>query len=336
MAAYSFIGETPFSENEILQNEVTREEISEDKAYNDKALNNHPIIVWTTDHENIMIDWADKAICYKWMHQRAHAIYSNKNTMFTIPVIIMSTLTGTANFAQDRIPPEYLNMATMIIGAINLFAGILTTIQQYLKISELNESHRVSAISWGKFYRNIKTEICKSPLESSPVNAALKHSKEEFDRLTETSPSIPTYIVEMFIKDFSGGEPQLDEHGNEINLTRKQKIFNELKKPDICGDIETTANYLYIRKVVARPYINPAVSLARLEKKALEYKKNIIEEFIKKFQNQRKRMPTKDEIIDNLDNDSIQMELIESVYSDMNSNSAILTITSQISPDEFV
>jgi hypothetical protein len=338
MALYLSSAETSFSE--LFPNEVILEETSEDKVYNDKIYNdkayekNYHMIAWSPDHETIMIDWADKAICYKWMHQRAHAIYSNKNTMFTIPVIIMSTLTGTANFAQDRIPADYLNMATMIIGAINLFAGILTTIQQYLKISELNESHRVSAISWGKFYRNIKTEICKSPLERSPVNATLKHSKEEFDRLTETSPSIPTYIVDMFIKDFSGGQPQLDEHGNEINLTRKQKIFSDLKKPDICGEIETTANYLYIRKDT-RPYINPAVSLARLQKKKLECKKNSIEDFIKTFQEQRKRIPTKDEILDNLDNDSIQMELIESVYSDLTAKN-ILTIASEISSDEIV
>jgi hypothetical protein len=295
-----------------------------------------PYIEWTCEHENIMIDWADKAICYKWMHQRSHATYSKKNTMFTIPVIIMSTLTGTANFAQDRIPSEYLNMATMIIGAVNLIAGILTTIQQYLKISELNEAHRVSSISWGKFYRNIKIEISKSPLERSPVLTALKHSKEEFDRLIETSPSLPNYIVEKFIESFSGGEPQIDERGNEINLTRKQKIFSELKKPDICGEIETTANYLYIRKEIPKKMINPAISLAILEKKALEYKKNIIEDFIKNFQNQRKRIPTKDEIIDNLDNDSIQMELIENVYSDLSSKNVILTITSEIMEDETV
>ena len=29
------------------------------------------------------------------------------NTWFTIPVIIMSTLTGTANFAQDKFPDNY-------------------------------------------------------------------------------------------------------------------------------------------------------------------------------------------------------------------------------------
>ena len=68
---------------------------------------------------------------------------------FTIPVIIMSTFTGTANFAQERIPPEYVNVFTMGIGSISLVAGIITTIQQFLKISEMCESHRVSSICVG-------------------------------------------------------------------------------------------------------------------------------------------------------------------------------------------
>ena len=44
----------------------------------------------------------------------------------------MSTLTGTANFAQERIPEIYRGWYSIIIGSINIFAGILTTIQQFL------------------------------------------------------------------------------------------------------------------------------------------------------------------------------------------------------------
>ena len=51
--------------------------------------------------------------------------------MFTIPVIIMSTLTGTANFAQERVPENYQAIYSIIIGSINIFAGIITTIQQF-------------------------------------------------------------------------------------------------------------------------------------------------------------------------------------------------------------
>ena len=78
-----------------------------------------PIIKWSPQHETILVEWADKATCYKWLHEKAHREFARKNRWFTIPVIIMSTFTGTANFAQDRIPPEYINAATMGIGTIN-------------------------------------------------------------------------------------------------------------------------------------------------------------------------------------------------------------------------
>ena len=61
-----------------------------------------PYVEWTSDHELILVEWADKAMCYRWLHGKSHQHFSKANTWFTIPVIIMSTLTGTANFAQDK------------------------------------------------------------------------------------------------------------------------------------------------------------------------------------------------------------------------------------------
>ncbi len=69
--------------------------------------------------------------------------------MFTIPVIIISTVTGTANFAQEHFPDHRATMA-MIIGGFNIMAAIITTISQFLKIAEVNESHRVATLSWGR------------------------------------------------------------------------------------------------------------------------------------------------------------------------------------------
>jgi hypothetical protein len=130
-----------------------------------------PYIEWSSDHEAILVDWADKALCYRWLHSKSHNNYSRLNIWFTIPVIIMSTVTGTANFAQDRIPSQYVSLFTAIVGTINLLAGILTTIQQFLKIGELNESHRVSSIAWGKFSRNIKKSLnFKQAFLTQPLN----------------------------------------------------------------------------------------------------------------------------------------------------------------------
>ena len=93
---------------------------------------------WSAEHESILIEWADKAMCYRWLHARSNAKFSYLTKMFTVPVIIISTLTGTANFAQDRVPKEYLNYFVMSIGGLNILAGIISTIQQFLKINELN------------------------------------------------------------------------------------------------------------------------------------------------------------------------------------------------------
>ena len=116
-------------------------------------------VEWTQEHEQILIEWADKAMCYRWLHAKANAMYSSLNTWYTIPVIVISTLTGTANFAQERVPIQYQNLFVMIVGGFNILAGIITTIQQFLKITQLNEAHRVSSIAWDKFYRNIKIEL---------------------------------------------------------------------------------------------------------------------------------------------------------------------------------
>ena len=96
-------------------------------------------VEWTPEHEQILIEWADKAMCYRWLHSKANAMFSNLNTWYTIPVIVISTLTGTANFAQERVPPQYQNLFVMVVGGFNILAGIITTIQQFLKITQLNE-----------------------------------------------------------------------------------------------------------------------------------------------------------------------------------------------------
>ena len=55
---------------------------------------------WDNQHELILKKWGEVAACYSWMHDRAYRQYKVKNMHYAIPVIILSTLTGTANFAQ--------------------------------------------------------------------------------------------------------------------------------------------------------------------------------------------------------------------------------------------
>lgn len=187
--------------------------MSSELSQNNVKIDEKRLNGWTIEHENVFIEWSDKAMCYRWLHSKSYKNYSFRNAWFTIPVIIMSTITGTANFAQERFPPQYKVMAQMLIGGINIIAGILTTIQQFLKITELNEAHRVSAVSWGKFVRNVTVILAKSPTEreNTPIEL-LNRYKEEFDRLMEISPDIEDKVLIKF-KEVIYNKEKDDEEG---------------------------------------------------------------------------------------------------------------------------
>ena len=206
-------------------------------------------VQWSPENEKIAVEWCDIAKCYKWLHTRAHQKFSYMHAWFTIPAIILSTISGTASFAQGSLPISMQTMAPMVIGSVNIFIGILTTIQQYLKISEYNESHRVSAIAWDKFARNIRIELAKHPDErSSDAGQFLKTNRDEFDRMMETSPSIPMSVTKEFLETFSGeNQSCLDccskkkssdkKIKKDDAMKKKAAMFEKLKKPDVCNII---------------------------------------------------------------------------------------------------
>lgn len=218
-----------FEEDKISDITDTEKQDKQDKQEEKLKKNHQKKIEWSPENEEIMVEWCDVAQCYKWLNNRAHIGYSKQHAWYTIPAIILSTVSGTASFAQTSLPEQAQHYAPVVIGTINIFIGILTTIQQYLKISELNESHRVSSIAWDKFARNIRIELAKKPEERLDAGTFLKHCRDEYDRLMETSPSISEYIIRAFYAAFQGKE------GSE-----KRRIFEELKKPDICDTIVTS------------------------------------------------------------------------------------------------
>jgi hypothetical protein len=265
---------------------------------------NQTTIEWTPEHENILIEWADKAMCYRWLHSKANVMYSALNAWYTIPVIVISTLTGTANFAQERVPLKYQNFYVMIVGGFNILAGIITTIQQFLKITQLNEAHRVSSIAWDKFYRNIKIELAKHPSERIDPKQMLKMSKEEFDRLIETSPNIPEKIVTQFKVNF---------------LT--QETFDKIIKPEICDILVPTTEYRnpwYTDENRAKDLNeNMKLQLTKVNKirKQNELNKKIVYDFIKLFNNLNNREPMESEIIDNL-KEKINVDAIKKILDE--------------------
>ena len=178
---------------------------------------------WTKEQEELLAEWSEKATCYRWLHSRSEKLYRKRNYTFTIPVIILSTLTGTANFAMDSfVPEEHKQTAMAAVGSVNIFAGILSTLQNFLRYAELMEAHRQSEVLWSKFGRNIAIELTLEPKRRKNADDFLKTCRQEYDQLIESSPTIDDPIIYQF-----------------------KKVFKKatLKKPDICNGLDECKIY---------------------------------------------------------------------------------------------
>jgi len=168
---------------------------------NNKGMKDTPKI-WNDTEVKVLKKWGEQAASYRVLHNRAYRKYKYLTALFTIPVIIISTVTGTANFSQGtivQIYPSFELYLPLVIGALNLISGIITTIGQFLRVSELNEANRNASISYGKFARNISTELSLPPNERTYSGLDfIQICRNEMDRLIEQSPEIPMKIINKF------------------------------------------------------------------------------------------------------------------------------------------
>jgi len=177
---------------------------------------------WTREIEVLMAEWADKAVCYRWMHEKTERIFYRADMGFMFPVIILSTITGAGNFALDSVlsDPDHKKYAQLGLGGLSILTGIISTIGNRLGYGGRSEAHKGAAVQWGKFQRLIAIELAMHPNERIDCMGFLKMCRAELDRLIEQSPTIPESVIQACKKEFAK--------------------YPKVRKPEIIGDIEKT------------------------------------------------------------------------------------------------
>lgn len=214
---------------------------------------------WTKEQEELMAGWADIGACYRWMHDKYEKKASASNMWITVPVIVLSTLTGSASFIMNSVLGDNMNAqkyAQIGIGGVSIFTGILTTLGNFFRYAQSSEANRVASLSWGKFQRQIAIELALHPVDRLDSMDFLKICRAELDRLIEQSPPIPDEIITAFEKEFCN-TPRLKKpdiaHGIDhtdifkdtnsnikklivdatIMLKQKKKVWHEAMMPDV-------------------------------------------------------------------------------------------------------
>jgi hypothetical protein len=182
-------------------------------------------LLWTREQEELLKDWCDIANCFRWLHEQSSFKYRKINNRIALPVIVLSTLTGTANFGmKSLVPAGVQQLASAFVGGVNIFCGILTTIQTYFRYAELTEGHSSASKMWSKFQRLINIELAIEPSKRRHPNDFLKFCIDEYDKLKELSPTIPKDIAAEF----------------KVKFKKTSNVF----KPDIYDHLGQTLTYI--------------------------------------------------------------------------------------------
>ena len=187
--------------------------------------------LWQREHEHILSRISDQALCYHWLTNKSMKVYKFYDMLFTIPVILISTISGTANFAQMQISEEYRNSALMITGAFNIFGGVLHTLHQYVKISEKVEKFRHNSEEWLKLHHFLKFELSRRPTERISPGKLLREASTNFEKFVSRCPEIPDRIIEEFKDTYQGCS-----------------TFNIITKPEICNFLAGTEQYIFTQE----------------------------------------------------------------------------------------
>ena len=178
-------------------------------------------ISWNHELEKLLAEEGEKALGSSWIHGQCEAYYASRNQMITIPCVILSTLSGAGSIGSQTMFSDGKS-ASLSIGAISIFVGILQTLGSFWSFAKQQEAHRNADIQWSKLHRFIAVEMTLPRNERIQAQDMLKICRESIERLCETSPLVPPHVLKEFVDKFG-------------------KTYQDVAVPDIANGLKRIA-----------------------------------------------------------------------------------------------
>ena len=169
-------------------------------------------ISWTVVLEEYFAQTGEKSNGLSIMHKKAESIFTRRKVYIDLPVIVGSGAVAFLNAGSSSLFAGNQQLAATSLGVGSLVIGILNTVGTYFAWAKRSEGHRMSAIHYAKLYRFINVELRLPRDERMQPGDFLKYVKDQYDRLAELSPPIPTSVAREF--------------------SAKMERYNDISKPE--------------------------------------------------------------------------------------------------------
>lgn len=185
-------------------------------------------ITYNSALEKLIAEEAERCSGLSWLHNKAEAYYSIRNTWIALPTIILSTIVGFLSGTSTSIFSNPMT-ASVGIGSVSLFTGVISTIGTFYGFAKRTEAHRIASIQYSKLGRFLSIELTLPKSERIAAKDVLKITKDSIERLLETSPAVPDSIIKEYKEVF--------------------KDYTDVAHPDITNGLRKV--FIYSREVAS-------------------------------------------------------------------------------------
>jgi hypothetical protein len=164
---------------------------------------------WHDSIEHMLSELADESQIRSKLHMRQHLSYRRRNQCYTLPVVVLSVLSGSGNFISEGYSEYTKKYMIMGIGMVSILVSIVSAINQLLKLAELSEGNRIASLQWGKFFSRLKWQLSLQRCDRDAAHDFMLSVYSEYDRLYETSP----ILLDKFLKTVKKKLKRREVHG---------------------------------------------------------------------------------------------------------------------------
>ena len=193
-------------------------------------------IHWSQPLEELVASEGEKCRGLAWINQKAETYYAHRANAIAIPVIVLSTLAGTASVGSSSLFGGETQISSVVIGLVSIGVGILNTISSYFSWARKAEAHRIAYLQYSKLFSIIRVEMSLPRAERQEAEQLLKQIRDGMERLAETTPSPPPSILEEFNRHFKD-EDKTISRPVEVNGLQKVFIFRNPSVPTKLDDV---------------------------------------------------------------------------------------------------
>lgn len=160
---------------------------------------------WHDAEEKFVVRIAELSSGWSWMHNLARMLQSERKTRYQVPIIILTAVSSSLNFIQSdvtsAIPEVYRSWYPVGVGVLNMVSALLASLQQFYRVTELEEQHMSSALQFSRLARELRAEL-SLPYEDRDGSGGdfVRKIRKEYDAIVEAAPQVPLKIAKKYTR----------------------------------------------------------------------------------------------------------------------------------------